>query len=161
MTTQTSLVSTPTNGSKPSYSIAIVTVGSRGDVQPYILLGKALINAGHKVILCTEERLKPLVEEFGLMYGHLDGDSTGLLYEKDAQAALRSGSFMKLIKLTQAWEKKFDKNKILQSYDTGIPKDCDIIVSSALTMTQTMCIAQARKIRWISLVLGKFIEIKK
>lgn len=135
-------------------SIAICTIGSRGDVQPYILMGLYLRSLGHTVKLCTEQRLRSLVEEFGLPYDCIEGDSTGMLFEKDAQKALRSGNFMKLISLTQAWEKKFDKQSILKSYETVL-KDTDIIVSAALCMTQTLCVAQANNVKWLPLILGK------
>jgi UDP:flavonoid glycosyltransferase YjiC (YdhE family) len=46
--------------------IVIFTSGSRGDVQPYCALGLELASRGCEVTLCTEERVRPLVESFGL-----------------------------------------------------------------------------------------------
>jgi UDP:flavonoid glycosyltransferase YjiC (YdhE family) len=43
--------------------IFIATYGSRGDVQPYVALGKGLQNAGHHVILGTSERFRDFVDE--------------------------------------------------------------------------------------------------
>ena len=34
--------------------IAIITIGSRGDVQPFVALGQGLIKAGHTVRLVTQ-----------------------------------------------------------------------------------------------------------
>ncbi|MBL4906640.1 MAG: glycosyltransferase family 1 protein [Sneathiella sp.] len=42
--------------------ILILTVGSRGDVQPYLALGKGLSEAGHKVSFCTCDRFRSFVE---------------------------------------------------------------------------------------------------
>ncbi len=42
--------------------ILILSVGSRGDVQPYLALAKGLNKAGHTVSLCTCERFRSFVE---------------------------------------------------------------------------------------------------
>ena len=34
-------------------NITILTLGSRGDVQPYVALGKGLLKRGHDVTICT------------------------------------------------------------------------------------------------------------
>lgn len=46
--------------------IAIIAVGSRGDVQPYIALGEGLKKAGHEVSLLTHRRFEPMVTGHGL-----------------------------------------------------------------------------------------------
>ena len=38
--------------------ISIITIGSRGDVQPYIALGSGLQKAGHRVQLVADELYK-------------------------------------------------------------------------------------------------------
>ncbi len=54
--------------------IFIATVGTRGDVQPYVALGKGLRAAGHDVTLATCERFRGFVEEHGLGYGHVNDE---------------------------------------------------------------------------------------
>jgi len=46
--------------------VAVLTVGSRGDVQPFVAFGSALREAGHEVRLCTHSRFEPLVRGRGL-----------------------------------------------------------------------------------------------
>jgi hypothetical protein len=46
--------------------IAIIAPGSRGDVQPYIALGKGLQDAGHDVRIVTNLEFEPLVRSYGL-----------------------------------------------------------------------------------------------
>jgi len=46
-----------------STKIVIATIGSRGDVQPYINLAQGLRDAGHHVTLATNPTLCPLVEQ--------------------------------------------------------------------------------------------------
>jgi UDP:flavonoid glycosyltransferase YjiC (YdhE family) len=42
--------------------IAIIALGSRGDVQSYIALGKGLKDAGHVVRLVTHQNFEALVK---------------------------------------------------------------------------------------------------
>ena len=46
--------------------IAIIATGSRGDVEPYLALGKGLQRAGHAVRLVTTENFEPLVKSHGV-----------------------------------------------------------------------------------------------
>ena len=54
--------------------IFIVTAGSRGDVQPYVALGKGLKAAGHAVTLCTCASFEPFITEHDLGYGYMNDD---------------------------------------------------------------------------------------
>ena len=63
--------------------IFLVTVGTRGDVQPFVALGKGLLGAGHQVTLCTSERFEGFVREHGLDYGYMSNDLLDLM---DTQA---------------------------------------------------------------------------
>ena len=50
--------------------IAIITIGSRGDVQSYIALGLGLLKAGHTVVwLVTHEDFEVFVKSYGLEFG--------------------------------------------------------------------------------------------
>jgi sterol 3beta-glucosyltransferase len=54
--------------------ITISTVGSRGDVQPYIALGRGLSKAGHTVTLAVDRIFESFVQENGLKYAYLSAD---------------------------------------------------------------------------------------
>ena len=54
--------------------IMISTFGTRGDIQPFIALGKGLKTAGYEVAICTPEGFKPFVEEHGLHYLFMDNE---------------------------------------------------------------------------------------
>ena len=59
--------------------ISILTVGSRGDVQPYVALGQGLQAAGHRVTLATHADWEPFVAEHGLAFRPVAGDLRGTL----------------------------------------------------------------------------------
>jgi len=54
--------------------IAILTYGSRGDVEPFIALGVGLMNAGHAVRLAGPAPFAPLVEAYDLEFDPIEGN---------------------------------------------------------------------------------------
>lgn len=64
----------------PSLNIVIQVVGSRGDVQPFVALGKVLMNSyGHRVRLATHATFRDFVQENGLEFFSIGGDPAGLM----------------------------------------------------------------------------------
>ncbi len=52
--------------------VLLSTYGTRGDVQPFVALAKALQAAGHDVALCTPAGFRGLVERHDVPYAHMD-----------------------------------------------------------------------------------------
>jgi UDP:flavonoid glycosyltransferase YjiC (YdhE family) len=64
----------------PPLNVVIHVVGSRGDVQPFVALGRELKNNyGHRVRLATHGTFKKFVEENGLEFFEIGGDPTELM----------------------------------------------------------------------------------
>lgn len=64
----------------PILNIVIQVVGSRGDVQPFIALGKVLRETyGHRVRLATHPNFKDFVQENGLEFFSIGGDPSRLM----------------------------------------------------------------------------------
>ncbi|KAJ3682429.1 hypothetical protein LUZ60_015002 [Juncus effusus] len=59
---------------KSPMQIAILIVGTRGDVQPFLAIGKRLKEHGHRVRLATHANFKEFVLESGLEFYPLGGD---------------------------------------------------------------------------------------
>jgi len=49
-------------------NLILPTVGTRGDVQPYIALALGLRQAGHSVTLATHPCMRGLVESYGVAF---------------------------------------------------------------------------------------------
>lgn len=66
---------------KPTESLRItcLTIGSRGDVQPYIALCKGLIAEGHKPKIATHVEFKTWIESHGIAFAPVDGDPAELM----------------------------------------------------------------------------------
>jgi sterol 3beta-glucosyltransferase len=65
--------------SMPSKHFVCLTIGSRGDVQPYIALGRGLQKEGHKVTIVTHEEYKAWVTGFGVDHRTAGGDPGALM----------------------------------------------------------------------------------
>jgi sterol 3beta-glucosyltransferase len=65
--------------SMPSMHFMCLTIGSRGDVQPYIALGRGLQKEGHRVTIVTHEEYKEWVTGFGVEHRTAGGDPGALM----------------------------------------------------------------------------------
>jgi len=63
----------------PSMNIVIQVVGSRGDVQPFVALGVALKEAGHRIRIATHETFRSFVQDAGLEFFNVGGDPRKLM----------------------------------------------------------------------------------
>ena len=68
--------------------ILILTVGSRGDVHPYVALGVGLQAAGHTVTLATLAAFASVAAEHGLSFQPLHGEFLELLQTAEGKAAI-------------------------------------------------------------------------
>ncbi len=80
--------------------IAIIALGTQGDVQPYIALGKGLKDAGHSVRLLTHENFEVLVNSQGLEFWPVKGNVQELLETKEMRALLEKGNFLAIASRT-------------------------------------------------------------
>jgi len=71
---------TTTECACPRLNIVMQVVGSRGDVQPFVALGKVLKDKyGHRIRLATHPIFQEFVEENGLEFFSLGGDPVALM----------------------------------------------------------------------------------
>ncbi|EIN13395.1 UDP-Glycosyltransferase/glycogen phosphorylase [Punctularia strigosozonata HHB-11173 SS5] len=64
---------------KESLHFTFLTIGSRGDVQPYIALAKGLMADGHRVRIATHGEFKEWIESHGIEFGYVGGDPAELM----------------------------------------------------------------------------------
>ncbi|CAO2654338.1 Nn.00g110710.m01.CDS01 [Neocucurbitaria sp. VM-36] len=66
---------------KPPEPLTVVclTIGSRGDVQPYIALCKELLKEGHKPRIATHAEFEPWVRKHGIDFAPVDGNPAELM----------------------------------------------------------------------------------
>ncbi len=75
-----SLGGLPDQTPPPRLNIVIQIVGSRGDVQPFVALGKTLKDTyGHRIRIATHSTFQSFVEENGLEFFSIGGDPAELM----------------------------------------------------------------------------------
>jgi sterol 3beta-glucosyltransferase len=63
----------------PSMLVTCLTIGSRGDVQPYIALCKGLMAQGHRTRIATHGEFRGWVESHGIEFAEVAGDPAELM----------------------------------------------------------------------------------
>ncbi|WP_096200215.1 glycosyltransferase [Bacillus sp. FJAT-45350] len=90
--------------------ITILTLGSRGDVQPYVALAKELIKNHHEVVICTGATFKGFIEENGISFHTASADLMAIMESEEGSRVFNGGSF-NLFKMM-----KFSKVVITPAY---------------------------------------------
>ena len=72
--------------------ITILTIGSRGDVQPFIALGRGLQRAGHQVKLATHANFESMTRHYKLDFFPLEGNFQTVMLEESGQKMLDAGT---------------------------------------------------------------------
>ncbi len=111
---------------KPTESLRItcLTIGSRGDVQPYIALCKGLIAEGHKPKIATHAEFEPWVRKHGIDFAPVEGDPAELMricvengmftYSFLREASLRFRGWIDEL-LSSAWTACQDTDILIES----------------------------------------------
>lgn len=72
--------------------VVILTIGTFGDVQPYVALGMGLLEAGFQVRLATHEPFRQFVESHGLEFSVINGDPLSWARGEELQSLVEAGS---------------------------------------------------------------------
>lgn len=87
--------------------ILILTIGSRGDVQPYVALGQGLQAAGHRVRLCTGEMFADFVADYNLGYARMDDEMVRLADSPEGRQMIEGGgNMLKAIKMVRPMQER-------------------------------------------------------
>ncbi|MBN2328217.1 MAG: glycosyltransferase family 1 protein [Candidatus Omnitrophica bacterium] len=112
--------------------IFIVTLGSRGDVQPYTALGRGLQAAGHTVTLCTSSSFESFVVDHGLRYGYMNDGIIKLMNSDIGREAMENMSNLwKGIKTACKLMKQagpLQRQAISDSWDSAMQAHPDLIL---------------------------------
>jgi sterol 3beta-glucosyltransferase len=124
---------------------AIVAIGSRGDVQPYVALALGLKMRGHETVICAHENFKDFVEGYGIGFIPVAGHVEAMLQSAEGMKMLRNGSLAAFTKYLQR------VNKITtQSLIESAPqfKKADILIASLLAIPWVDAIAERFGKKW-------------
>ncbi|KAI9726850.1 MAG: Sterol 3-beta-glucosyltransferase [Cirrosporium novae-zelandiae] len=113
---------------KESFRITCLTIGSRGDVQPYIAFCKGLIAEGHRPKIATHAEFGPWVKSHGIDFAPVAGDPAELM-RICVENGMFTYSFLK--EATSTFRGWLDG---LMSSSWAACKDSDILIESPSAM---------------------------
>ena len=113
-------------------NVLIITIGSRGDVQPFVALGKGLKAAGHRVTLCTSSSFETFIRSHGLDYGHMTDELLKLMDSDAGRDAMENtngifGSIKTMIRLVKK-AKPINKQMLKDSWEAAQAAKPDIVL---------------------------------
>jgi sterol 3beta-glucosyltransferase len=94
--------------------IILISIGTRGDMEPFLAIGEILKEKGHRVICAFPEQFRELADETDLEFASLGTDYIELLESDLGKAAMGAGG--------SGW-KKISANIRLASHQTEINKE--------------------------------------
>ena len=118
--------------------IFINTFGSRGDVQPYVALGKGLAANGHEVTVCTASSFETFIIDNGLNYGYVTNDLLELMDTDVGREAVEDtaglfGSVKTMIKLVKA-TMPLNRQMMSDSWDAAQEVEPDLVIYHPKTL---------------------------
>jgi sterol 3beta-glucosyltransferase len=135
--------------------VALVTYGSRGDVQPFVCLARALADRGHEVRVVAPRNGEEMARAADVPFRALPLDMQAIKRAEPAQRMLAAGRATAFIRWLQNEEKAYaaDLRRALISETESV----DLIVSHPLVADRCAAIATARQVAHLPLHLTPFI----
>ncbi|KAJ0416475.1 UDP-Glycosyltransferase/glycogen phosphorylase [Aspergillus carlsbadensis] len=137
---------------KVKLNIVIQVVGSRGDVQPFIALGNALQQYGHRVRLATHNVFEGFVRDSGLEFYPIGGDPADLMAYMvknpgliPSMESLRAGDIQRKRIMVQEMLDGCWRSCIEPDMHTQVPFVADAIIANPPSFAHVHC-AQALSI---------------
>lgn len=119
----------------------LLTLGSRGDTQPYAALGLALMAQGHAVTLCAPENFEGLAKGLGLDFAPVPWDTHQALQDSGLRSRLLAGDVLGFFRRAQA--QAWDKREAVWQAWLEAAKDADVLVPGTTTEDAAVLLGQA------------------
>ena len=132
--------------------ITIIAGGSRGDVQPYVALGKGLKDAGHMVRVLTSDDFRQLVTDYGLDF-YTTGGSAEVVAQR-MQALLERGNMLKILSQMS----RASQQQAVQAAESGLIacQGSDLILGGLSGLFNGLALAEKLNIPFMSAYLVPF-----
>ncbi len=114
--------------------IAILTLGTRGDVQPYAVLGQALKERGHQVTLSTAKNFEQLVRSYDIDFAPVEADFQELLNSDEGKKMMKGNPFAVMRNLN-TWVYPLITNSLTAFYK--LAKESDIVLYHVKTLADS------------------------
>ncbi|WP_306568531.1 glycosyltransferase [Flavobacterium lindanitolerans] len=114
--------------------IAILTLGTRGDVQPYAVLGQALKLRGHRVTLSTAKNFEQLVKSYDIDFVPVEADFQELLNSDKGKKMMKGNPFV-IWRNLNTWVYPLITNSLIEFYT--LARKSDIVLYHVKTLADS------------------------
>ncbi len=114
--------------------IAILTLGTRGDVEPYAVLGEALQRRGHEVTLSTAKNFEKLVRGYGIDFAPVEADFQEVLNSEEGKKMMK-GNPLAIRRNLNTWVYPLITSSLTQFY--LLAKNSDVVVYHVKTLADS------------------------
>ncbi|WP_194778318.1 glycosyltransferase [Pararhodonellum marinum] len=114
--------------------IAILTLGTRGDVQPYAVLGQALKARGHQVYLSTAKNFEDMVSAYGIEFKPVEADFQAVLNSEEGKKMMKANPFA-IKRNLDSWIYPLIFNSLSEFY--LLAKECDLVLYHVKTLADS------------------------
>lgn len=109
-------------------------MGTRGDVQPYAVLGEALQRRGHEVTLATAKNFEPLVRDHGIQFLPVEADFQEVLNSEEGKKMMKGNPFAIRRNLNN-WVYPLITNSLIAFYQ--LAKESDLVLYHVKTLADS------------------------
>lgn len=114
--------------------IAILTIGTRGDVQPYAVLGNALQQRGHQVTLSTARNFEQLVKSYDLHFVPVEADFQEVLNSEEGKKMMKGNPFA-IRRNLNTWVYPLITHSLNEFYN--LAKESDLVLYHVKTLADS------------------------
>lgn len=133
--------------------ITIIAGGSRGDVQPYVALGKGLRESGHTVRVLAPQDYQGLITAYGLEFFDMGG-GVKTMAQSQIQDIVEQGNILKILAVTG----KGAQQLALQSAINGLVacQGSDLILAGFAGLSNGLALAEKLRVPFLQAHLMPF-----
>lgn len=131
----------------PGMRVCILTLGSRGDVQPYAALGVALQARGHQVTVATHANFEGFLTGLGLGFAKLPADPRAIVQDPSVSQAVAEGRMLRFMQLMR--ERMQPEAHATEEASLAAAQGADVVISSPVTDHLAQTVAEAVGARFV------------
>ncbi|MDP2345849.1 MAG: glycosyltransferase [Deltaproteobacteria bacterium] len=136
--------------------VAILTMGTRGDLQPFVAIGCALLQRGHDVVICAPRDLTPFAAQAGLQTVSLPLSAQEILNSETGKALLANGHLLRFLRtLKDMW--KGHEQQTFEACATAAA-GADVLLASHIMVPAAFQLAQHMGVPLVRVYMAPIME---
>lgn len=129
--------------------IGLFSFGTRGDLQPFLLLALALRDAGHEVRVVGAQNFRAWIERTGIPFFPIGVDAEAVLHHDETKRALATGDVLAFLRVARKHDAQH--SHVFERDVIAAGEGLDAIVANALVFDRAAALGAARRIPVVGL----------